>query len=136
MELCSISTTSGAINSNWRPLSLLAGELQKVQWHRDPEQGRFPGRTKLKLSEKNMAKAAQPAVGLKGLSMAMTVCVVVATAASAPAGALNIQVASYVLANGMQVVVIPDHRAPVVTQMIWYKVGAADEPEGKGGIAH
>jgi zinc protease len=40
------------------------------------------------------------------------------------------------LANGMQVVVIPNHRAPVVTQMVWYKVGGADEPRGKSGIAH
>jgi len=34
------------------------------------------------------------------------------------------------LSNGMDVVVIPDHRAPVVTHMVWYKVGAADEPKG------
>jgi zinc protease len=40
------------------------------------------------------------------------------------------------LANGMQVVVIPDHRAPVVTHMVWYRVGAADEPAGRAGIAH
>jgi zinc protease len=40
------------------------------------------------------------------------------------------------LANGMQVVVIPDHRAPVVTHMVWYKVGSADEPPGKTGVAH
>ncbi len=40
------------------------------------------------------------------------------------------------LANGLEVVVIPDHRAPVVTHMIWYKVGAADEPKGVSGIAH
>jgi hypothetical protein len=40
------------------------------------------------------------------------------------------------LANGLDVIVIPDHRAPVVTQMIWYKVGAADEPPGSSGIAH
>ena len=40
------------------------------------------------------------------------------------------------LANGLQVVVIPNHPAPVVTQMVWYKVGAADEPRGKSGIAH
>ena len=39
-------------------------------------------------------------------------------------------------ANGLQVVVIPDHRAPVVTHMVWYKVGAADEPKGVSGIAH
>ena len=40
------------------------------------------------------------------------------------------------LANGMQVVVVPDTRAPVVTHMVWYKVGAADEPPGVSGIAH
>ena len=43
---------------------------------------------------------------------------------------------SFTLGNGLQVVVIPNHRAPVVTQMIWYKVGAADEPRGKTGAAH
>ncbi len=42
----------------------------------------------------------------------------------------------FTLGNGMQVVVIPDHRAPVVTHMVWYRVGAADEPPGKSGIAH
>ena len=40
------------------------------------------------------------------------------------------------LDNGLQVVVIPDYRAPVVTHMIWYRVGAADEVRGKSGIAH
>ncbi len=54
----------------------------------------------------------------------------------APARALDIDVTSFTLANGMEVVVIPDRRAPVVTHMVWYKVGAADEPQGKAGIAH
>ncbi|MDX2289027.1 MAG: pitrilysin family protein [Hyphomicrobiaceae bacterium] len=40
------------------------------------------------------------------------------------------------LDNGMQVIVIPDTRAPVVTHMVWYRVGASDEPKGKSGIAH
>jgi zinc protease len=40
------------------------------------------------------------------------------------------------LGNGMEVVVIPDRRAPIVTHMVWYKVGSADEPPGKSGIAH
>src|SRR5262249_53704350 len=44
--------------------------------------------------------------------------------------------ASFTLDNGMQVVVIEDHRAPAVTHMVWYKVGAADEPPGKPGIPH
>jgi len=38
--------------------------------------------------------------------------------------------ATFALGNGLQVVVIPDHRTPVVTQMIWYKVGSADETPG------
>lgn len=46
------------------------------------------------------------------------------------------QVEHFTLANGLEVVVIPDRRAPVVTHMVWYKVGAADEPPGKSGIAH
>lgn len=46
------------------------------------------------------------------------------------------EVSSFTLDNGLQVVVIPDNRAPVVTHMIWYKVGAADEPPGMSGIAH
>jgi zinc protease len=40
------------------------------------------------------------------------------------------------LANGLQVVVIPDRRAPVVTHMVWYCNGSADDPVGKSGIAH
>lgn len=43
---------------------------------------------------------------------------------------------SFTLANGMQVVLIPNHRAPVVSHMVFYKVGSADEPPGKSGIAH
>ncbi len=46
------------------------------------------------------------------------------------------KVADFRLANGLQLVVIPDRRAPVVTHMIWYKVGAADETPGKSGLAH
>jgi zinc protease len=43
---------------------------------------------------------------------------------------------TFTLDNGLQVVVIPNHRAPVVTHMVWYKVGAADDPRNKHGLAH
>src|ERR1700726_934907 len=43
--------------------------------------------------------------------------------------------ATFTLGNGLQVLVIPDHRTPVVTEMIWYKVGSADETPGKSGLA-
>jgi zinc protease len=46
------------------------------------------------------------------------------------------RVSHFTLANGLELVIIPDRRTPVVTHMIWYKVGSADEPPGKSGIAH
>jgi zinc protease len=46
------------------------------------------------------------------------------------------EVASFRLDNGMDVVVIEDDRAPVVTHMVWYRVGSADDPPGKSGLAH
>lgn len=45
-------------------------------------------------------------------------------------------VSTFTLGNGLEVVVIEDHRAPVAVQMLWYRTGAADEPWGKSGIAH
>jgi zinc protease len=53
-----------------------------------------------------------------------------------PAQAQRFGAESFTLANGMQVVVLPNHRVPAVTQMVWYKVGAADDPRGKSGLAH
>lgn len=50
--------------------------------------------------------------------------------------ALAETVTSFTLENGLEVVVIEDHRAPIVVQMIWYRAGAADEPPGKSGVAH
>lgn len=43
---------------------------------------------------------------------------------------------TFYLKNGMEVVVVPNTKMPVVSQMVWYKTGAADEPTGKSGIAH
>src|SRR5438105_15862639 len=51
-------------------------------------------------------------------------------AASGPA------ISHFTLGNGLKVVVIPDHRTRVVTHMVWYQVGAADETPGKSRLAH
>lgn len=40
------------------------------------------------------------------------------------------------LSNGMQVVVLPQQRTPAIMHMVWYKVGSADDPFGKSGLAH
>ncbi len=74
-----------------------------------------------------MPGTSGPLTGLKaGLFAALAFAV---PAAAEP-------VTSFTLENGLQVVVIEDRRAPVVVQMIWYRVGAADEPAGTSGIAH
>ncbi len=52
------------------------------------------------------------------------------------AQALDVPVKRWKFGNGLTLVVIPDRRAPVVTHMVWYRVGAADEPAGKTGLAH
>ncbi|MDG1281950.1 MAG: pitrilysin family protein [Pseudorhodobacter sp.] len=46
------------------------------------------------------------------------------------------EVTTFTLENGLEAVVIEDHRAPVVTHMLWYRVGSADEEAGTSGIAH
>ena len=56
--------------------------------------------------------------------------------AVAPASAKQFDAETFTLANGLQVVVVPFHRAPAVTQMLWYKAGAYDDPPGRSGIAH
>ena len=58
------------------------------------------------------------------------------TQGSAFSQSSGVKVSDYTLENGTRIVVIPDRRAPVVTHMIWYKVGSADDPVGKSGIAH
>jgi len=55
-------------------------------------------------------------------------------ASAAQAGLYNPK--TYRLDNGLEIVVVEDHRAPVVSHMVWYRVGAADEEPGKSGIAH
>ena len=45
-------------------------------------------------------------------------------------------VSHFTLENGLEAVLIEDHRAPIVVQMLWYKIGSADEEPGKTGLAH
>ena len=66
----------------------------------------------------------------------MSLIVAVSLALPAWAQGLHDAVTTFTLDNGMQVVVVEDHRAPAVQHMVWYNVGSADEPPGKSGIAH
>ncbi|WP_339046049.1 pitrilysin family protein [Candidatus Mesenet endosymbiont of Agriotes lineatus] len=55
---------------------------------------------------------------------------------SQSAFALNAKVSHEKLENGMEIYIIPNHRIPAVMHMVWYKVGGADDPIGKSGLAH
>ena len=75
----------------------------------------------------------------KGLCRGLIACLVLTIMMSAALKAetkSGPDVTYFKLENGLDVVVIPDRRAPVVTHMVWYRVGAADEPAGRSGIAH
>jgi zinc protease len=73
---------------------------------------------------------------LQRLAATMMLLAVQATSSFAQTTLTSEPPATFTLPNGLQVVVIQDHRTPVVTQMIWYKVGSADETPGKSGLAH
>ncbi len=69
-------------------------------------------------------------IGGAAISIGLVVGATISAAAEGP------DISHFSLSNGLEVVVIPDHRTPVVTHMIWYKVGSADETPGKSGLAH
>lgn len=83
-------------------------------------------------SEDSMAAPLRPAIHI----CFMVIASMFALAQSPTAVYAAPRITEFKLDNGMQVVVIPDTRSPVVTHMVWYKVGAADEPKGVSGIAH
>ena len=70
------------------------------------------------------------------LARRLCLLLVLATAAAPCAAASASATAEHKLANGMRVIVKPDHRAPVVVAMLWYKVGSIDEVSGNTGLAH
>jgi zinc protease len=72
--------------------------------------------------------------GLMGLALGAGA--ITALGLTAPAAYAIDAPETFTLRNGMTVVVITDRRAPVVTHMVWYRVGSADEPRGTSGIAH
>ncbi len=69
-------------------------------------------------------------------AFAFVLAAVVAVTAVVPAGAKVFSPETFTLENGLQVVVISNRRAPIVTHMMWYRVGSADDPPGRSGIAH
>lgn len=73
---------------------------------------------------------------VKSVACGVVTLIALAFAYVPPAGAVVFSPKSFMLENGMQVVVVTNRRAPIVAHMVWYKIGAADEPQGKSGVAH
>src|SRR5262245_59206708 len=68
--------------------------------------------------------------------LALTLIMFAQSLATLKASPIASRVSEFTLANGLRVVVVPDHRAPVVTHYVWYLAGSADDPPGTSGIAH
>ncbi len=75
---------------------------------------------------------------IRALALFVAIFVTALTTATLPVLAQDNKelVTSFTLDNGMQVIVVEDHRAPVLQHMIWYRTGSADEPRGVSGVAH
>ena len=71
-----------------------------------------------------------------GLALACLSLATMAVAVAVDGAAAASRVTEFKLDNGLQVLVIPDHRAPVVTHMVWYRAGSMDEVNGRTGVAH
>ena len=69
-------------------------------------------------------------------SRACFAALLVAASLCAPADAEEPKLFQFALQNGLSVLVIPDHRAPIATQILFYRVGATDDPPGNSGLAH
>jgi zinc protease len=74
--------------------------------------------------------------GLSACLLAVPILAGLGAVGHVPAEARVFDPETFTLDNGLQVVVVTNRRAPIVTHMIWYKVGAADEAAGESGNAH
>ena len=53
-----------------------------------------------------------------------------------PVGICASEVKEYRLENGLKVLIVETHKAPVATLQVWYRTGSRDEPNGKSGLSH
>lgn len=75
-------------------------------------------------------------LGLGAFSAAAGLAGPLAGRSLAASAASGLELHAFTLDNGMDVVFIPDHRLPLITHDVWYRIGAVDEVKGEYGIAH
>lgn len=83
-----------------------------------------------------MIRLPRAAFALHSASVILAAVILALAAFAPPAGARVFDPETFTLDNGLEVVVITNRRAPIVTHMVWYRVGAADEAPGESGNAH
>jgi zinc protease len=98
-------------------------------------QGR-PGNGPAAPRDHSVSTRRGPARALRRASALAVLAALALWMGTGPALAKVFSPETFTLANGLQVVVVTNHRVPVVTHMVWYKIGAADEAPGETGLAH
>ncbi len=88
----------------------------------------------IEAARRALARSRKPTPGALAAPLALAGLIAAATAT--PLRAEVFDPVSFTLDNGLQVVVVSNHRAPIVQHMVWYKAGAADERPGESGVAH
>ncbi len=66
----------------------------------------------------------------------MVACVLASLLLAAALPARATQVQELTLANGLKVLILEVHKAPVVTVQVWYRVGSRNELMGRAGLSH
>lgn len=88
----------------------------------------------LRLATQAQEIQPSPARG-EGYLLSLLLCLACLFCLAAPAFAAPVY-ETFTLKNGMEVVVVNNPRLPIVSHMLWFKIGAADDPPGKSGLAH
>ncbi|MEQ8965110.1 MAG: pitrilysin family protein [Azospirillaceae bacterium] len=84
----------------------------------------------------SLRRARAAASGARLAAVAAIALLLAGAALPGPSRAQVYDPETFTLDNGLQVVVVTNRLAPVVSHMIWYRAGSADEPAGKSGVAH
>jgi zinc protease len=84
----------------------------------------------------SLSKVPTSNLRLRSVLTFVLLLVTASLSSGAAAAAATTQVAEGELPNGLRMLVKPDHRAPVVVVMVWYRVGSVDETSGTTGVAH
>lgn len=74
---------------------------------------------------------------MRYFSIIISALILITAAAVSKAGSpLQFPIEEVVLKNGLKVILVEEHKAPVATFQVWYRVGSRNEVSGKTGLSH